>query len=96
MADDNLIIVDDEYTAVADRYVTLTNLFEEQLNKYIRALDEIKANKIIQGQVADNLSALASATKSMLNNQLAYIMKYQARQMKDYISTIDATDKYLY
>ena len=90
------LIIDDEYCSSVSGYVDREgNNIESLLNFYIAALNEIRQKAILEGDVANALSAyIGYATR--LKGRFRILSTSTKIQISNYLEAIDEADKYLF
>lgn len=90
------LIIDDEYCSSVSGYVDREgNNIESLLNFYIAALNEIRQKAIIEGDVANALSAYIEYA-NRLTNRFSILSTSIKIQISNYLEAVDEADKYLF
>lgn len=93
--DPNLIIDDDYVTGVGSDSETRGNALEGILDQYLTILNEIKAEAIVEGKIADALAAYIGCV-SLLNDQLTEISTSVKTAAQGFIQEVNTADEYLF
>ena len=93
--DPNLIIDDDYVTGVGSDSATRGGKLEGILDQYLTILNEIKAEAIVEGKIADALAAYIGCV-SLLNDQLTEISTSVKTAAQGFIQEVNTADEYLF
>ena len=93
--DPNLIIDDDYVDDVGRDSTTRGNKLEGILDNFLTILNEMKAEAIVEGKIADALAAYISCV-SLLNDQLTEISLSVERADRGFIQDVNTADEYLF
>lgn len=93
---DKALIVDDEYIKEVGRYSqTRGKELEQLLGNYIKVLEEIKNEAIVEGEISNSLSAYIDCVK-LLTERLEIISSNMKTVCNNLVADIDAADSYLF
>lgn len=93
--DPNLIIDDDYVYDVGDDCRLRGRKLEEVLDSYLTILNEIKSEALLDGSIADALSAFIECV-ALLNDQLTTLSKNVDDTGLSFIQEINTADDYLF
>ena len=91
----NLIVADGEYSGMAAQYVTIGKNMDKYIVDYLKIMDSIVKEKLIEGETARAIAAYSNKA-AVLKGQLQDIMKVLQKQLGNYVTDIDKVDQYLY
>ncbi len=90
------LIIDDEYCKAMGAYFAKQG---EQIDKlsadYVAILQEVKNKAIVSGDVSKALGTYITYAKK-LNKQVGSISNVAKKQVDNFLSKVDAADKYLF
>lgn len=90
------LIIDDEYCSSVSEYVEREgNNIESLLGYYITALNEIRQKAILEGDIANALSAYIEYA-NRLTNRFGILSNSIKIQISNYLEAVDEADKYLF
>ena len=95
MASQDLIIDDDFCEALGQYFVKKGEELDLKISDYIAVLQDLRKKGIVSGDVAAALSSFISYA-SILKKQIGSISSDTNKQISNFLSQIDAADKYLF
>lgn len=95
MASNELIIDDDYCKAMGSYFEKQGQEIDQLVVDYISILQDVKNKGIISGDVADALNSYISYV-TKLNKKVGNISTSTKKQIDNFLSRVDAEDKYLF
>lgn len=95
MASNELIIDDDYCKAMGSYFVKQGEQMDKLIVDYIAILQELKSKGIVSGDVSKALSTYITYVQK-LNKQIGSISKTAKQQTDNFLTRVDAADKYLF
>ena len=93
MAD--IVIADDYVETTGTRLKTRTEFIEKMLSSYLRILNGVRTNGIMEGETANALDQFISGVSAM-EGKISNIGACAERLCKNMITRFDSADEYLY
>ena len=93
MEDTKFLILDSEYIEARDEYLPKAVLVEDLLDRYLKALQSIVDEKIVEGETATALQNFKLLTQNVLAKQLENILTDHRTETADFITGVEHFDE---
>jgi hypothetical protein len=92
MAD--IIVVDEDLAALAERYKTFAALFELQLSDYVAVLSNITGSAIQEGHTYENIETFKTAV-GMLQGNILHLTTNLDSWLDTFLEDVESNDHYV-